>query len=66
MHLIMGPVVKSINRKYKLQVRFQDGSVEPTATGNNNSGGRQDPRPQSPVQPVEPAKKPRNQVFIPQ
>ena len=66
MHLIMGPVVKSINRKYKLQVRFQDGSVEPAAPANNNSGGRQDPRPQSPVQPVEPAKKPRNQVFIPQ
>jgi hypothetical protein len=65
MHLIMGPVVKSMNRRYKLEVRFQDNTIEPAPIQSNNNN-RQDPAPQNPIRPVEPPRKPRNQGFIPQ
>jgi hypothetical protein len=64
MQLMMGPVVKSINRNYKLQVRFQD--VPTTMTEDEaRRQGQDDPTPQKPVQPVEPGQKPK-QKFIPQ
>lgn len=47
MQLIMGPAVKSINRQYKLQVRFQNNQ----SPGNQSMPAtRQDPAPQQPVQ----------------
>jgi hypothetical protein len=64
MHLIMGPVVKSMNRRYKLQVRFQDGNGE-SAPIQNNAPNLQDPLP-NPISPVEPPKKKQNNGFIPQ
>ncbi|MEI6411587.1 MAG: DUF4230 domain-containing protein [Bacteroidota bacterium] len=64
MQLMMGPVVKSINRSYKLQVRFQD--VPTTMTEDEaRRQGQNDPTPQKPVHPAEPGQKPKQQ-FIPQ
>ncbi|MBU6340811.1 MAG: DUF4230 domain-containing protein [Bacteroidetes bacterium] len=60
MQLMLGPMVRSMNRKYKLQVRFQDGSDA------NTPQQAVDSRKTSPIHPTEPPRKPRNTGFIPQ
>jgi hypothetical protein len=64
MQLMLGPVVKTINRSYKLQIRYQDA---PTAGNDEGRQGLPDPTPQTaPVHPSEPPAKPKKQPFIPQ
>lgn len=57
MQLIMGPVVKSINRKYKLQVRFESASANnnPTEDEWRRQGGEGKP----PAAPADAPKNPR-------
>ncbi len=62
MQLIMGPVVKSINRNYKLQVRFQQAQPAadaPVTQDESLRQGREDPVPQK-------AKGAKTKPFIPQ
>jgi hypothetical protein len=60
MQLMFGPVVKSINRGYKLQVRYQDSGPANTADDN----GRPPAILPAPVHPADPGKKAK--PFIPQ
>jgi len=63
MQLILGPVVKGMNRKYKLVVRFQNASGTEVITEQEaRRQGRQDPVPQRSTQPVD-APKPRGKVL---
>ena len=68
MQLIMGPMVKSINRKYKLQVRFQDeGQQQPLTEDERRRRGEDTgtPAPQiNSPKPVETPKK-RTDGFVP-
>jgi len=65
MQLMLAPVVKSMNRSYKLQVRFQDNAPTREMTEDEaRRQGRDDPMPQKPGQPVDAGKK--KQTFIPQ
>lgn len=68
MQLIMGPTVKSINRNYKLQVRFQDNAQPEPVTDDERRRRGEDsgtPPPQiSAPKPVETPKK-KTDGFIP-
>ncbi len=66
MQLIMGPVVKSINRKYKLQVRFQDVQQQITEEERRRRGEDNPNAPQvAAPTPVEKPKKKSTDGFIP-
>ncbi len=63
MQLILGPVVKGMNRKYKLVVRFQGNNATEVMTEQEaRRQGREQPVPQRPGQPTD-APKPRGKVL---
>lgn len=69
MQLMMGPMVKSINRNYKLQVRFQDVQEQITEDerrrrGEDNAGTGTSPQIAAP-KPVEKPKKKAGDGFVP-
>ncbi|MCB0528166.1 MAG: DUF4230 domain-containing protein [Saprospiraceae bacterium] len=64
MQLILGPVVKSINRNYKLQLRFQDMPETALSEDELRRRGEEDqPAPRPPADAPQPKK---NNGFIPQ
>lgn len=63
MQLILGPVVKGMNRKYKLVVRFQNSNTPEVMTEQEaRRQGQDNPVQQRPVQPTD-APKPRGKVL---
>ncbi len=69
MQLMLGPVVKSMNRNYKLQLRFQDGSQAPLTEDELRRRGEEGNVPQAKTTPKTPADAPRpkeKSKFIPQ
>jgi hypothetical protein len=61
MQLIMGPVIKSINRKYKLQVRFEDVVQPQTEDERLRRGGETEPKP---AVPADAPKNPRDKSKV--
>lgn len=69
MQLMLGPVVKSMNRGYKLQLRFQDGSQAPLTEDELRRRGEEGNAPQAQTPPKTPADAPKpkeKSKFIPQ
>lgn len=64
MQLIMGPVVKSINRNYKLQVRYQSPGDVPLTEDEQRRRGEDGTT--SPKAPADAPKPKKNNGFIPQ
>lgn len=68
MQLILGPTVKSMNRNYKLKVRFQDNmQAAPLTEDEARRQGQDDPTKQTPAQSADPSKNVKDRSkFIPQ
>ncbi len=63
LQLIMGPMVKGMNRKYKLVVRYQGGSQTVINGDEARRQGREDPVPQRNTAPPADAPRPRGKVL---